>query len=97
MNFWEKIRSLPLAKRKAILWVIIAILGIILMNWWLKGLFQKLENPELLHPEIPPVNFEKAFEDIPEFHIPSELLEELEKAASEENSISEEDIEQELK
>ena len=79
-----------MAKRKAILWVIIAILGIVLMNWWLKGLFQKLENPELLRPEIPPIDFQEAFKDIPEFHIPQELLEGLEKASSEEGLTSEE-------
>ena len=90
MNFWKKIRSLPLAKRKAILWVIIVILGVILMNWWLRDLFQRLENPELLRPEIPPIDLQEVFEDIPEFHLPPELLEGIEKAYSEKGLTAEE-------
>ena len=102
MNFLEKIRDLPLAKRKVILWVIVIVIGIVLMSWWLKGLFQKLENPELLYPEIPPINFEKTFENIPEIKISPELLEEMEKMSSEENIIleggnDEEEEEEQLK
>lgn len=90
MNFWKKIRRLPLAKRKIILWTAVAVIGAVLFSWWLGNLFQKLNDFKSFRPELPAVDLEEAFKDLPEFEMPPELLEELELMAT---SSSEEEIE----
>lgn len=45
------------------------------MGCWLENVFQKLEYFRSSPPELPPVHLEEAFEDLPEFEIPPELLE----------------------
>ncbi|MCK5044102.1 hypothetical protein KAR26_00010 [Candidatus Parcubacteria bacterium] len=92
MDFLERMRNLPLAKRKAILWIIIAIIGIVLMNWWLGNFLEKLESPEELWPEIPSVDIEEVFEDVPEFNISPELLEELELEKAATSSLEKEEL-----
>ena len=63
MDFLEKIRKLPLAKRKIILWTIVAIIGIGLISLWLFNLSQKLNNFRATE-TMPIEEMKKVFEDI---------------------------------
>ena len=44
MKFLEKIQKLSLEKRKMIVWIIVAVLGLILFIWWLINTVQTLES-----------------------------------------------------
>ena len=78
-----KIQELPETKRKVILWVVVAVLGILLFFWWGKNAKETFKDVSL--PEIPKefqesvqrTQEEFTFPSFQEIKIPEEVLEEL--------------------
>ena len=77
-----KIQELPEARRKVILWVVIAVLGGLLFFWWGRNVIETLKTTSL--PEIPKElkeNIQQAQEEftfpaLKDIEIPEELLKE---------------------
>ncbi len=85
MGFLEKLRGLPESQRKAILWVVVVILGLLLFILWMKNARQKLEGfrgeglrEQFNIPEFPVIEMPAV--ELPE--ISEEELKELEKELS---------------
>ncbi|MFH1656991.1 MAG: hypothetical protein ABH919_00800 [bacterium] len=85
MDFLEKIRSLPLEKRKMILWAVTAVLTVCLLGWWFNNLSQKMKEfePAKSFKDLPAINLEEEFKDVPKIEIPSEILDEINKIEQE--------------
>ena len=78
-----KIQELPEARRKVILWVVIAVLGGLLFFWWGKNVTESLESasllevPKELQESIQRTKEEFIFPTFDEIEIPEEVLQEL--------------------
>lgn len=81
MNFLEKLQNLPPYKKKIILWSVVVSLGAVLFIVWIISVKNNIEG--FKGKEIRIINKEaikKENIDLPEFEVPEEMEEQLEKA-----------------
>lgn len=84
MDFLEKIRKLPLEKRKQILWAVVAILSVSLLGWWFNNFSRKMK--EIKAPESfknLQIDFKEEFKDTPKIEIPAGIIDEIKKLEEE--------------
>lgn len=59
MSFLKKIQGLPEGKRKAILWLVVIFVGIVLVIFYIKNVQKNLQDFKLPKIEMPNIDFKK--------------------------------------
>ena len=70
MNPLGKIQKLPESRRKIILWIVIIIIGLTLLNFWLKNFQEKLKGFEMekFKQELKIPSLEKELKNLPKIN-----------------------------
>lgn len=68
MNFLHKLQNLPEQKRRIILWLVLIIVGLGLLNWWVKNFQGKLKSFEMeeFKKELELPSLEEELKNLPE-------------------------------